>query len=310
MIKYLSLTFSVVLLLLSAGTAGGYEVVEVKDGATIKGTVSLSGEAPPDEVITVDKNADYCGKELKARKYVIFDSKVKNVVVWIDNIKKGKAIPESTVPVTIKGCRAEPHVGIGFVGGEYLFRNDDEILHTTQLKLGLAYQKKVSRRPLKDGATIYNIALPVKGLQIRKPVKDYHAYTDETGYIQVRSNTHTWIRGYRFIFDHPYAAVTGRDGRFEISEIPPGDYVLKIWHEGFGMQEKRITLKPGEVKELDIRFPVGRTAEGEPSGTPSISLKEKRFNFGEIREGKVVSHDFEFVNTGSGVLKIIDLIPA
>jgi hypothetical protein len=140
------------------------------------------------------------------------------------------------------------------VGGEYLFKNEDEILHTIQLKLGLAYQKRISERPVKDGATIYNLALPLKDLQIEKPIKNYHKYSEETGFIQIRSNIHNWINGYIFIFDHPYAAVTDEKGAFVMDNIPPDEYLLKVWHEGFGMQEKKIKVTPGGLVEANIAF--------------------------------------------------------
>jgi len=154
----------------------------------------------------------------------------------------------------IKDCRVVPHVNVGFVGEEYIFRNDDRILHTIQLKLGLAYQKKVSQRPLEDGASIYNIALPKTGLEVRKPIKKWHRMTADTGFIQIRSNTHNWIRGYIFIFDHPYAAVTDAEGAFEMDGLPPGEYTLKAWHEGFGLQERKINIKTGESVEIEVAF--------------------------------------------------------
>lgn len=43
---------------------------------------------------------------------------------------------------------------------------------------------------------------------------------------------------------------------------------------------------------------------------PSIRFSEAKFDFGTVKEGDIVSHDFEFVNEGKGVLKIKDLIPA
>ncbi|MCK5286537.1 MAG: carboxypeptidase regulatory-like domain-containing protein [Thermodesulfovibrionia bacterium] len=254
MVRFFVVVLSIILCAVSAGTAQGYEVVKVKNGATLKGTVNFKGVVPPDETIVINKNVDYCGRKQKVGKYLVTDSRVKNVVVWIKVIRKGKATPQKSVDVTIKKCRAVPHVNIGFVGGEYIFRNDDQILHTVQPKLGLAYQKRVSRRPLKDGATIYNLALPKRGLGVKKPIKKWHRYTEETGLIQVMSNTHNWIRGYIFIFDHPYAAVTDEKGIFEIDNLPPGEYLLKAWHEGFGMQEKKIRVKSGEAVDVEIAF--------------------------------------------------------
>jgi hypothetical protein len=226
----------------------------VKNGATLKGTVNFEGTVPPDETIVISTDTKYCGKEQKAGKYLISDARIKNVVVWIEGVEKGKAVPKKSVDVVIKNCRAVPHVNIGFVGGEYVFKNDDRILHTIQSKLGLAYQKRVSSRPLEDGATIYNLALPKTGLEVRKPIKKWHRYTEDTGFIQVRSNTHNWIRGYIYIFDHPYAAVTDASGAFAMEGLPAGEYTLKAWHEVFGIKEKKITVKSGESMEIVIDF--------------------------------------------------------
>jgi hypothetical protein len=36
--------------------------------------------------------------------------------------------------------------------------------------------------------------------------------------------------------------------------LPAGDYVLKVWHEGFGTQEKNISVKSGKSMEVEIAF--------------------------------------------------------
>lgn len=46
------------------------------------------------------------------------------------------------------------------------------------------------------------------------------------------------------------------------------------------------------------------------SSKPSIKFSEIRFNCGTVKEGDIISHDFEFINEGSGVLRIKDLVPA
>jgi hypothetical protein len=318
--KYLSLFIAVVIFSFFSGNAGGYETVEVKNGATLKGVVKFKGSPPAEDPIVIDRDIEFCGRKQKSGKYLIKNSRLKNVVVWIEDVKKGKALPEKSVNIRLKDCKAEPLVSIGFVGGKYRFSNEDEILHTIQLKLGLKYHEKVSGRKLKDGATIYNLAMPKKGTEIIKPIRRYHRVSENTGYITIRSNTHNWIRGYVFIFDHPYAAVTGDDGTFVIEGLLPGEYLLEIWHEGLGLQEKRINLKPGETKGLEIEFSGGggmslrETTMGPGAsaerGAPSVVFKEKRFRFGTVREGDIVSHNFEFVNRGNGVLKVVDLIPA
>ena len=161
--------------LVFAGVAAhGYEAGEVKNGATVRGVVKFTGAAPADETVTVTNDPEVCGKTQNRGKYVVNNSRVRNAVVWIDEVNKGKPVGKNSVDVILKSCRTEPHVSVGFVGGKFVFRNDDDIMHTVQLKLGLEYQTRVSGRPVKDGATIYNLALPNKGVTIEKPIKAYH----------------------------------------------------------------------------------------------------------------------------------------
>jgi hypothetical protein len=253
-ISLLAIVFSLALWTSFAVEAQSYEVIKVINGATLEGTVHFKGSVPAAETIVINEDVEFCGQDQQTGKYLVSDSAVKNVVVWLEGIEKGRAVPQKSVDVTIRKCRAAPHVNVGFVGGQYMFRNDDDILHTVQLKLGLAYQEKVSGRQLQDGATIYNLALPKTGTEIKKPIKKWHRYTDQTGFIQVRSNIHNWIRGYIFIFDHPYAAVTDEKGAFVMKDLPAGEYILKVWHEGFGLQEKKIEVTPGEALEVGIAF--------------------------------------------------------
>ncbi len=229
-----------------------YEAINLKDSATIRGHIRLSGSPPPDEIIRIDRDTEVCGKEKAAREYIVSKGGVKNAVVWLDGVKKGKAIVPGGVDITVKGCMVEPLVSVGFVGGKFIFRNEDPILHTLQLKLGLEYHKAVSQRPLEDGATIYNIALPRKGMKVEKPIKEYHAYSKDTGLIKIKSNAHQWIRGYVFVFDHPYGTVTDDSGSFVIDNVPPGEYNLMVWHEGFGIKEKKIVLKGGKTEDVEI----------------------------------------------------------
>jgi hypothetical protein len=48
--------------------------------------------------------------------------------------------------------------------------------------------------------------------------------------------------------------VTDAKGNFEMDSLPPGEYVLKAWHEGFGTKEQKINVKSGEAVEVEIAF--------------------------------------------------------
>ena len=66
--------------------------------------------------------------------------------------------------------------------------------------------------------------------------------------ISVVCDIHAWMRAYHLPIDHPFAAVSGEDGTFEIKDLPAGKHEFKIWHEAGGMLEKAfvVTVKPGD----------------------------------------------------------------
>jgi hypothetical protein len=48
--------------------------------------------------------------------------------------------------------------------------------------------------------------------------------------ILINCNVHSWMKGYVRVFDHPYFAVTDKDGAFQIHKAPVGDFRLMVWH--------------------------------------------------------------------------------
>ena len=56
------------------------------------------------------------------------------------------------------------------------------------------------------------------------------------------------------VFNHRYFAVTGPDGRYQISRVPPGRYTLDAWNEGAVRESRQITVpeNDGTVVEADF----------------------------------------------------------
>ena len=67
--------------------------------------------------------------------------------------------------------------------------------------------------------------------------------------ISVRSDFHPWMQAYWLVVDHPYAAITDKQGRFVIENLPPGKLIFKVWHERVGYVDPKlnITIEPGQV---------------------------------------------------------------
>ena len=60
--------------------------------------------------------------------------------------------------------------------------------------------------------------------------------------IRFKCDVHPWMGAYMGVLDHPFFAVSGADGSFEIDGLPAGDYVIEAWHETLGTQTQSVTV--------------------------------------------------------------------
>jgi len=226
-----------------------YEVVEVKNGGIIKGTIK-SAEKIKDPVIPIkvkpkedpketELEKQTCGSTQQAMMYVLSSSnEVKNVLVMVEDVKKGKAAPKKDLVIDNLKCRFEPLVGISYVKSTYIIKNSDPLLHNTSL--GKIIREGVRR-------TVYNLALPFRDQVIKKPNR-------VAGLINVKCDAHPWMRAYVYSSRHPYVSITDSNGNFEIKDLLPGKYTVRIWHEGFEEVIKEVDVKAGKASELNVTF--------------------------------------------------------
>jgi hypothetical protein len=74
---------------------------------------------------------------------------------------------------------------------------------------------------------------------------------------RVKCDVHPWMGCYVGVFDHPFFDVTGKDGAFEIKNLPAGKYVVEVWHEVFGTLTMDVTVGSGEAKEIGFTYEPG-----------------------------------------------------
>ncbi len=85
-------------------------------------------------------------------------------------------------------------------------------------------------------------------------MKTTHTFTAREVMVPFKCDVHGWMNAYAGVLDHPYFAVTGADGRFELKSLPPGTYTVEAWHERLGTTSERVTLGPNDTKAVTFSF--------------------------------------------------------
>src|ERR671911_422620 len=232
--KKLSLGLAVLLFLLLHHTLYGYEEIVVKDGAKIRGTVKVEGKLAKLPQLQITKYKEVC-KDVPNESLIVGPAQgLRYAVVTLEGVGKGKAVEKETVHEldNIK-CRFSPHVQAASVGQFIVIKNSDPILHT-------AHALFMNEQPH------FNVGL-YPGRVSRKPLI-------APGIVKIRCEVHPWMTAYIVVTEHPYHAISDIYGEYELTDIPPGTYQLKVWHESLGTQEKRIEVKPAETQKVDFTF--------------------------------------------------------
>ncbi len=215
--------------------AFAYETIDVKNGGSIEGIAEFAGAAvPKDPILKLSSETKYCGTSLAAGKYLIKDRKIENVVVYLVDVKSGKAIPTAPITLTNLKCGFAPHVSVGFKGGKLIQKNDDPIFHNIHTYI--------------NGKSAFNIGLPEKGSSVTKPLL-------RDGLMEVTCDSHPWMHGFVQILDHPYGVVTNAKGEFAIKDIPAGTYTVEAWHEALGkVKETSVKVESGKTTKIKFEY--------------------------------------------------------
>jgi hypothetical protein len=216
--------------------AGAYEVITVREGGTVAGKVVFVGSPPPKRKIVPTKDREVCGSGIREVDQIALgpDRAVAEAIVFLKGIERGKAWPRPAKTPVIDNvkCEFQPPVQV-IAAGDVDIVNSDPVLHNTKAFYG--------RVPA------FNVALPHQGQRITKALK-------RPGLVRVECDAHGWMLGWVHVADNPYYAVTGRDGTFALTEIPPGAYTLVVWQAFTGAVEVPVTVKARETTTVTVEL--------------------------------------------------------
>jgi plastocyanin len=164
------------------------------------------------------------------------DNGLANAFVYVQTGLEGKTFEPVKEPVILdqRGCMFVPRA-LGVRAGQPLdLRNSDKVSHNVH--------------PVPKNNREWNEQ------QSPGTPDAVHKFARTEVMIPVRCNIHQWMHAYIGVVEHPYFAVTGPDGSFDLSNLPPGDYTLAVWHEKLGDQTKPVHLAASGNEAVDFTY--------------------------------------------------------
>jgi plastocyanin len=215
------------LLLLSLALFSAAQLVRAGD---ITGTITLKGTPPAERELSPirdnpDCSAMYPGALPKTKFYVVGSGgELADVVVYLKGVPSAST-GASAAPVVLdqKGCLYTPQILAVQTGQKVVVKNSDPCVHNVHAKP--AANPEANQVQMPGGADLT------------------FTFDKPEPFLKFQCDVHPWMFAWVSVFDHPYFAVSGADGKFTIKNVPPGKYTLEAAHRKLGTQDADIEVK-------------------------------------------------------------------
>lgn len=221
-----------------AASAPSASAPAVAQAGSLRGTITFTGQ-DPDAAIAM--NADPGCSSLhptpaQSEVVVAQDGKLANVFVYVKSGLEGRsfAAPAEARVIDQQGCIYRPRVVGLQVGQPLQVKNSDATFHNVHAMAAVNAE--------------FNEPQPKQGLVLEK------TFAQPEVMVHLKCDVHPWMNAYVGVMPHPYYAVSGDNGAFEIGNLPPGTYTVEAWHETLGVQDKQVTVAPDGTATVSFDF--------------------------------------------------------
>ncbi|HEU4684456.1 MAG TPA: carboxypeptidase-like regulatory domain-containing protein [Nitrospira sp.] len=265
----------------------GYQEIDVPDGGMIQGKVRMTAGKPTPKGFNLITFPDpvYCGRISTGTGWRILkefevapDGALKDVVVFLADMSKGKPFAFEPPAIEARDCRFLPFVTVVRDNSQVTIMNMDPVMHDIQ-----AYEtSQLGPRVL------FNTPLPMNPHHKRnagadshehlagQPVKETIHMTKGRKFFVMQCGFHAYMESWGLAVENPYYQLTAADGTYSLTDVPPGEYVLTAWHPGVGtILEKKIVVPAKGSVQADFVFqsPKGRRSAHEIEENPHFGLQ-------------------------------------
>ena len=142
----------------------------------------------------------------------------------------------STVTVDQKNFQFVPETVAIRTGDRVLFLNSDDHVHNVR-----------TSHPRHS----FNVNMPAGA----RHLETFRSASSMRQPYKIDCVYHSAMRSWVFVFDHPWFAVTGKDGTFELQNVAPGNYQLDVVHPAGSLHTtEKIQVAAGKEMELVIQL--------------------------------------------------------
>ena len=273
-------------LMLGLSVAWAYEEIQVTDGGTIIGKVTITQGTPIPKGFNLITFPDpvYCGRistgtgwRILQEFSVAADGGLKDAVVVLVDATKGKPFTFEPPTIEARDCRFLPFVSVVKDRSEVNVVNMDPVFHdiqayeTSHLGPRVLFNMPLPMNPHHK----HNVGADSHEHLAGQPMKEVIRMTKDRRIFVMQCGFHAYMESWGLAVDNPYFAITQADGTFSIRDVPPGDYTLLAWHPGVGtMTEKKVAVPAKQMVNADFLFesPKGRRSAQEIEENPHFGL--------------------------------------
>ncbi len=207
----------------------------------ITGTITLKGAPPKEKVISIYKDDVHCCNLTAGTPTTHFyvvgpNAELGDVVVSVQGIS-GKSTGASAKPAVLdqKACFYSPQILAVQTEQKLIVKNSDPVLHNVDVQ------------PASDSGNP-----PQNQAQVPGGPDLTFSFPKPEMFLKIKCDVHQWMFSWVSVFDHPYFAISAKDGTYKIESVPAGKYKLQAAHRKAGTVTQEIEVKVGEATKADF----------------------------------------------------------